>query len=48
MITDCLINLLKSKRDKKRHEVIKLQWEKAELEKQLETLKASNKQKAEG
>lgn len=49
MITDCLINLLKSKRDKKRHEVIKLQWEKAELEKQLETLKALKKsQEAEG
>ena len=45
MITDFLINLLKSKRDKKRHEVIKLQWQKAELEKQLEQLKAMKEQK---
>lgn len=48
MIKESLINFLTSKRDKKRHEVIKLQWQKAELEKQLETLKAANKQKAEG
>lgn len=47
MIADYLINLLKSKRDKKRHEVIKLQWQKAELEKQLEVLKTVKKQEAE-
>lgn len=45
MIADFLINLLKSKRDMKRHEVIRLQWQKAELEKQLETLKAVKEQK---
>ena len=39
MISEKLINFLKNKRDKKRHDVIKLQWEKAELEKQLEQLK---------
>lgn len=44
MIADYLINLLKSKRDKKRHEVYQLRWEKAKLEKQLEQLK---RQKAE-
>lgn len=44
MITDYLINLLKSKRDEKRHEVLKLRWEKAKLEKQLEQLKASKKE----
>jgi len=43
MITEYLINLLKSKRDKKRHEVLKLRWEKAKLEKQLEQLKKSNR-----
>lgn len=49
MITDYLINLLKAKRDKKRHEVLKLQWQKAELEKKLDTLKALKKsQEAEG
>jgi hypothetical protein len=39
MIAEYLINLLKSKRDQKRHEVLKLRWEKAKLEKQLEQLK---------
>ena len=49
MIAEYLINLLKSKRDKKRHEVLKLRWEKAKLEKQLEQLKAIKKeQDAEG
>lgn len=49
MITDYLINLLKTKRDKKRHEVYQLRWEKAELEKQLEQLKdLKKKQDAEG
>ena len=43
MIADYLINLLKSKRDKKRHEVYQLRWEKAKLEKQLEQLKKSNR-----
>lgn len=45
MITEFLINLLKSKRDKKRHEVIKLQWQKVALEKQLEKLKAQAAEK---
>ena len=44
MITDYLINLLKTKRDKKRHEVYQLRWEKAELERQLEQLKAIKKE----
>ena len=35
MIADYLINLLKSKRDKKRHEVYQLRWEKAKLEKAI-------------
>ena len=49
MIAEYLINLLKSKRDKKRHEVLKLRWEKAKLEKQLEQLKdLKKKQDAEG
>ena len=49
MIADYLINLLKSKRDKKRHEVYQLRWEKAKLEKQIEQLKAlKKKQDAEG
>lgn len=49
MIKESLINILKAKRDKKRHEVLKLQWQKAELEKKLDTLKALKKsQEAEG
>ena len=49
MMADYLINFLKSKRDKKRHEVLKLRWEKAKLEKQLEQLKdLKKKQDAEG
>ena len=43
MIAEYLINLLKSKRDKKRHEVYQLRWQKAELEKQLDQLKALKK-----
>ncbi len=41
MIKESLINFLKSKRDKKRHEVLRLRWQKAELERQLELLKAT-------
>ena len=51
LIKESLINILKAKRDKKRHEVLKLQWEKAELEKQLARLKAQaaeKEQSAEG
>lgn len=49
MIAEKLIIFLKSKRDKKRQEVYRLRWEKAELEKKLETLKALKKsQDAEG
>ena len=49
MIADYLINLIKSKRDKKRHEVYQLRWQKAKLEKQLEQIKALKKeQDAEG
>ena len=43
MIIDMIYNLLSKKRDRKRHEVIKLRWQKAELEKQLDTLKALKK-----
>ena len=45
MIADYLINFLKSKRDRKRHEVYQLRWEKAELEKHLEQLKALKEEK---
>ena len=48
MIAEYLIKLLKSKRDRKRHEVLRLRWEKAKLEKQLEQLKAIKKQDSEG
>ncbi len=49
MIVDFLINILKSKRDKKQHEVYQLRWQKTELERQLEALKAAKKEKeAEG
>lgn len=48
MIADYLINFLKSKRDRKRHEVYQLRWEKAELEKQLEQLKALKKEQDAG
>ena len=48
MITDYLINLLKTKRDKKRHEVYQLRWEKAELDRQLEQLKALKKEQDAG
>lgn len=51
MITERLINILKAKRDKKRHEVLKLRWQKAKLEQQLERLKAQaaeKEQSAEG
>ena len=34
-----LLDFLKKKRDQKRHEVYKLRWQKAELEKRLEKLK---------
>ena len=43
MIAEYLLNLLKLKRDRKRHEVYQLRWEKAKLEKQLEQLKKSNR-----
>lgn len=39
-ITDLIYSLLLKKRDQKYHEVLKLRWEKAKLEKQLEQLKA--------
>ena len=44
MITDALINILKFKRDKKRHEVLRLRWEKSKLEKQLAQLKVLKKE----
>ena len=47
-IRDIIYNLLAKKRDQKRHEVIRLRWQKAELERQLEQLKAAKKQAAEG
>ena len=47
-ITDIIFDLLSKKRDKKRHEVYQLRWQKAKLEKQLEQLKAEKNQKAEG
>ena len=39
MFKDMIYNFLSKKRDKKRHEVLRLRWQKAELEKQLEQLK---------
>ena len=38
-ITDIIFDLLSKKRDKKRHEVCQLRWQKAELERQLEQMK---------
>ena len=38
-ITDIIFDLLSKKRDKKRHEVYQLRWQKAELERQLEQMK---------
>ena len=43
-ITDIIFDLLSKKRDKKRHEVYPLRWQKAELEKQLEQLKTLKKE----
>ena len=43
-ITDIIFDLLSKKRDKKRHEVYQLRWQKAELEKQLEQLKTLKKE----
>ena len=43
-ITDIILDLLSKKRDKKRHEVYQLRWQKAELEKQLEQLKTLKKE----
>lgn len=48
MFRDIIYNLLSKKRDQKRHEVLKLQWEKAELERQLEQLKALKKEQDAG
>lgn len=42
-ITDIIYNLLSKKRNQKRHEVLRLRWQKAELESQLEQLKAAKK-----
>lgn len=47
-IIDMLYNLLSKKRDQKRHELYRLRWEKAKLEKQLNELKATKKQATEG
>ena len=38
-ITDIIFDLLSKKRDKKRHEVYQLRWQKAELERELEQMK---------
>ena len=43
-ITDIIFDLLSKKRDKKRHEVYQLRWQKAELERQLEQLKTLKKE----
>ena len=43
-ITDIIFDLLSKKRDKKQHEVYQLRWQKAELERQLEQLKALKKE----
>ena len=43
-ITDIIFDLLSKKRDKKRHEVYRLRWQKAELERQLEQLKTLKKE----
>lgn len=47
-IADMIYHIISKKRDKKRHEVLRLRWEKAKLEKQLEQLKAEKNKKAEG
>lgn len=39
MIKEFIYNILANKRDKERHEVIKLNWKKAEIEKLLEQRK---------
>lgn len=39
MIKEFIYNILAKKRDKERHEVIKLNWKKAEIEKLLEQRK---------
>ena len=44
IITDIIFDLLSKKRDKKRHEVYQLRWQKAELERQLEQLKTLKKE----
>ena len=43
-ITDIIFDLLSKKRDKKRHEVYQLRWQKAELERQLEQMKKLKKE----
>ena len=45
MILNWIYNKLAQKRDKERHNVIKLEWQKAELERQLENLKRQQAQK---
>lgn len=42
MIKEFIYNILANKRDKERHEVIKLNWKKAEIEKLLEQRKKEN------
>ncbi len=44
IITDIIFDLLSKKRDKKRHEVYQLRWQKAELERQLEQMKKLKKE----
>ena len=44
IITDIIFDLLSKTRDKKRHEVYQLRWQKAELERQLEQMKKLKKE----
>ena len=39
MVKYCIYQIVSKKRDKKRHEVIKLNWKKAEIERLLEQRK---------
>ena len=48
MIKDKIAELLNRKLNRKKHEVVKLQWEKAELERLLKELKAKNEGKDKG
>ena len=43
MILNCIYNKLIQKRDQERHNVMKLEWQKAELERKIELKKKERK-----